>query len=135
MINERPKNFLKWFIQFPGFGKNLIVLGNAAVSKKGDASPIPTEIKIRKMVNGPEVKANASAVPKNGAEHGVDKIVARTPLRKSPFAPSILMEPRVLPPGVMNSYMPKRFKEKRNKNIEMDAINVGLCIWKPQPIA
>ena len=84
--SESPRNFLKWFIHFPGLGKSDIALGKAAVNRKGDASPIPTEKKISKITKGPEVKAKARAVPRNGAEHGVDSIVASTPLRKSPFA-------------------------------------------------
>ena len=77
---------------------------------------------------GPEVKAKASAVPRKGAEQGVDKIVARTPFKKSPFGPSNFIDPRLLPPGVINSYIPKRFRANKKRKIEIEATNVGLCI-------
>ncbi len=55
-----------------------------AVKINGNASPTPIEIKIKKMMLDEEVKAKVSAVPSKGALHGVDSIVAKTPLKKSP---------------------------------------------------
>ena len=70
-------------------------------------------------------RQNANAVPRNGAEQGVAKIVAKTPLKKSPLFPVSFNPARVVPPGVMNSNMPNRLREKINNTVEMTPMNVG----------
>ena len=95
--------------------------------RKGNARPSPINKNVNKIIIGPEVKANARAVPINGAVQGVAKIVANTPFRKSPKFPETLKEPSRDPPGVVNSYRPKRFNEKANKASVMTATNVGDC--------
>ena len=66
----------------------LKLFGKMAVSRNGNASPRPIKKKIRKMVELLVVKAKVRAVPRNGAEHGVERIVVRTPPKKSPTIPS-----------------------------------------------
>ncbi len=51
---------------------------------KGKASPKPIAIKTAIIVMVLAEKAKVSAVPKKGAEQGVDRMVASTPERKSP---------------------------------------------------
>ena len=124
-IRLKPRKLLRVFIQLPGLGKNLIRPGKIPVRRNGNASPIATNVKIRMMIRGPWVKANASAVPKNGAEQGVDKIVASTPFRKSPRLPFVSIEPSSLPPGVLNSKSPNILRLKINNTPDIKSINNG----------
>ena len=77
-------NFLSESIHRPGLGKITKAFGKTAVNKKGVESPSPTKKKIKKIIQLLDVKAKVSAVPRKGAEQGVDRIVARIPLKKSP---------------------------------------------------
>ncbi len=86
---ERPRKYLSFSIQAPGFGRKLISAGKMAVSKKGKASPRPTKLSTRKIMAFEPVKAKVKAEPKKGAEQGVERIVERTPEKKSPVKPSL----------------------------------------------
>ena len=44
--------------------------------------PIPRVANIAIISNGPLVRANPTAVPRNGAEHGVANNVANAPVQK-----------------------------------------------------
>ena len=80
---------------------------------KGKDRPRPIKINIRKILKVEVVKAKASAVPRNGAEQGVERIVVKTPERKSPVKPSLSsVEPSFDPPGVLNSKSPNKFYER-----------------------
>ena len=83
-----PNTFLRLFIQFPGRGRNETKLGKNQVKIKGKARPRPMAMKMRKIEKLLEVKAKVRAVPKKGALQGVERIVARIPLKKSPTNPS-----------------------------------------------
>ena len=112
----------------------LKLLGIIAVRRKGNASPNPMKKKIRKMVDELVVKAKVRAVPRNGAEHGVERIVVRTPPKKSPAIPSsVCALPSLDPPGVKNSKRPKRFRLKIKRINIIAKIKTGDCSWKPQP--
>ena len=99
--------------------------GIKAVNMNGAASPKPTNVNIKKMMIGPCVKAKASAVPKKGAEQGVDNMVARTPFKKSPNFPFVCIEPNLDPPGVENSNNPNIFKLKIKSPVDITIIKIG----------
>ena len=61
-----------------------------------------------------EAKAKARAVPRKGAEQGVERIVAKIPFKKSPKWPDAFISPNDDPPGVLNSNSPKRLRAKIN---------------------
>ena len=110
------------------FGKN-------ASTIYGDDSPSAKAVKIKKPAARDIVDAANSAVPMNGAEHGVATTVAMTPVTKDPRSPDDL----TLPPAAVSdapiSKTPNRLSPKRNRNIAMIATNGGFCIWNPQPAA
>ena len=121
-----PRNFLTCSIQIPGLGRNLIVEGKSPVTMNGKERPKPIIKNMRSIVVLLEVKAKVSAVPRNGAEHGVESMVARTPLKKSPTKPSFISTfPSLDPPGVLNSNRPKRFRAIAKSTITMIATNRG----------
>jgi hypothetical protein len=65
--------------------------------------------KVKKIFSVDEVKAKVRAVPRKGAEQGVERIVVREPEKKSPHGPSLSSaDPSLDPPGVTNSKRPKR---------------------------
>ena len=85
----------------PGRGSNLIMAGKIPVTINGNASPRPMVRKTKNKVAVLLAKAKAKALPKTGALQGVAKIVANTPLAKSPSAPvGSLAPPKTAPPGV-----------------------------------
>ena len=117
---------MSFSIQAPGFGKIDKLLGKKAVNRKGKARPSPINKNIKKIVEVLVVKANVSAVPKNGAEHGVERIVVKTPPKKSPTIPSSVFDPPNFdPPGVTNSKSPKRFRLNIKRISIMDRMNAG----------
>lgn len=94
--------------------------------KNGKAKPRPIKMKIMKMAEVLVVKAKVSAVPRKGAEQGVDRMVVRIPEKKSPLRlSSIGLPPSFVPPGVTNSKSPKRFKLRTKRISIMNKINVG----------
>ena len=127
-ISVRPKNFFKLFIQLPGFGKNETSEGKNPVKINGKDRPKPIDKKIVKIVKLSEVNAKVRAVPRKGAEQGVESIVAKTPPKKSPInGRSVLIWPICLPPGVENSKSPNKFNERIKRTIIMIAIKLGDC--------
>ena len=83
-IRLNPKIFFKCGIQGPGFGKKIIRAGKRVKIKYGVARPIPNAKNTNKISIGPLDNENPTAVPKKGAEHGVDRSVARAPCAKLP---------------------------------------------------
>ena len=75
----RPNRIFKRFIQIPGRGSFNASEGRRATSNQGSAIPMPKPVKIRNNVIQDAPKAKATAVPKNGAEHGVANKVANMP--------------------------------------------------------
>ena len=84
----RPRKYFSFSIHAPGRGRKLMSPGKMPVTKNGKARPSPTKVKTSMIMPVLPVKAKASAVPKNGAEQGVERIVERTPEKKSPTKPS-----------------------------------------------
>ena len=135
-ISERPRKYLSFSIHAPGFGKKRSVVGKKAVRRKGKARPKPIMKNIRKIVKVPAVKAKVKAVPRNGAEQGVERIVVRTPLKKSPTRlSSVFADPSLDPPGVTNSKSPKRLRLRMKRISIMIRMKAGDCSWKPHPIS
>ena len=102
------------------------------------ARPHPTHEKMSKDSNPPFVSATAMAEPKNGAEHGVAKIAANNPDKKSPNNPLVLE--RLLSFVIIlwgNNILraPNILRENKiNKRI-MKLRNVELWNCMPQPIS
>jgi hypothetical protein len=108
-----PRKYFNFSIHAPGLGRMWRDFGKRAVMIKGKDRPRPIKINIRKILKVEVVKAKASAVPRNGAEQGVERIVVKTPERKSPVKPSLSsVEPSFDPPGVLNSKSPNKFNER-----------------------
>ena len=66
---------------------------------------------IARMIVGDCVKAKPSAVPRNGAVHGVASTVAKTPWKNEPrksLRSLVESKPRVMPCGSEISNTPKR---------------------------
>ena len=57
------------------------MLGNKAINNQGNAIPIPKAVKTANNCQALAPKANATAVPKKGAEQGVANKVANIPCR------------------------------------------------------
>ena len=64
------------------FGKKFIKFGEAASRIYGKEKPIPINKKTKKIIKKFCAKAKEIAEPKNGAEHGVASITAKTPDKK-----------------------------------------------------
>src|SRR4029079_13856215 len=71
-------------IQGPGLGKKRSQAGCALKSRYGALMPAATATNIARMIAADWVKANPSAVPRNGAVHGVASTVANTPWKNEP---------------------------------------------------
>ena len=90
IIINIPRKFLTVFIHCPGRGKNIMSLGAAATIKYGLAKPKPINENMIRDFTPPNVRANATAEPKKGAEQGVASNAAKQPLKKSPVKPFLL---------------------------------------------
>ena len=77
-----PKIMRTQTIQAPGRGRQVIIDGNMAKIKNGNARPKPKAKKIKRITDGPCASANPTAVPKNGAEQGVANKVTSAPCKK-----------------------------------------------------
>ena len=75
--------YLNFSIQAPGFGRILSIPGKIIEKRKGLESPIAIKLKMRIISKLDDVRAKVRAVPKKGALQGVERIVARTPEKKS----------------------------------------------------
>src|SRR5690606_25197832 len=118
--------YFNFSIHAPGRGKIPREAGKIAVNRNGKASPKPMKKNIRKMLNTLVVKTNVSAVPRKGAEQGVERMVVKIPEKKSPETPSLIScDPNFAPPGVLNSKRPKRFKLKMKRISIMTKMNAG----------
>src|SRR5205807_7944656 len=99
-------------IHGPGCGRNRSQ-ADCALSRKYDALiPAAIATNIDKITAGDCENAKPSAVPRNGAVHGVARTVANTPWRNEPrsFLRSVVeSNPRVRPCGREISNTPKRF--------------------------
>src|ERR1700704_697349 len=71
-------------IHGPGFGRNRSHAGCALSKKYGALIPAAMATNIARMTGADCVNAKPSAVPRNGAVHGVAKTVANTPWKNEP---------------------------------------------------
>src|ERR1041385_4246384 len=107
-----PMPILKRSIHGPGFGSFFSHAGNQQRTTYGAARPRPTVKKTARMIGVEDANANPSAAPRNGAVQGVARIVARTPLKNAPEAPSreaSPLAPSRARPLIVTSNTPKRF--------------------------
>ena len=107
--------FLKVTNHLPGFGIIDIVFGNNIIRIKGNDKPRPIIKRIEKISKVPPDKAKPTAVPTNGAVHGVANKVKVIPVRKSPIKPSCLNDKICKIFGgkkILNN--PKRLKPKKD---------------------
>ena len=124
----KPRNFFNFSIQAPGRGRKETNFGKIAVIINGRASPIPTKVRVKNILKFDVVKANVKAVPKKGAEQGVDRIVASTPLMKSAMKPFFICTlPSFDPPGVTNSKSPIIFRASIKITAIIMKTNIGDC--------
>ena len=77
-----PRSMRTHIIQAPGRGRQEIIDGNMVNIMNGNAKPKPKAKKIKIISVEPWASAKPTAVPKNGAEHGVAKRVTRAPCKK-----------------------------------------------------
>src|SRR5512145_1086344 len=73
-------------IHTPGRGIICAKAGNAATARYGSASPSPSARNTANISNGPRASAKPTAVPRNGAEHGVASSVASAPVTNAPLS-------------------------------------------------
>src|SRR5215510_13391463 len=102
-------------IHWSGLGKNRSHAGCALKSKYGALIPAAMATNIARMITADCVKAKPSAVPRNGAVHGVAKTVAKTPWKNEPSRSlRSLVESKLLVTDCGNetSNTPKRFSAK-----------------------
>src|SRR6266496_6738205 len=86
-------------IQGPGFGRNRSQAGWALKSRYGALIPAAIATNIARIIAGDCEKAKPSAVPRNGAVHGVARTVANTPWRNEPrlsLRSELVSKPRVI---------------------------------------
>src|ERR1700730_17584433 len=116
-------------IHGPGLGKNRNQAGCAASRKYGALIPAAIATNMARIMAADCVKANPSAVPKNGAVHGVARTVAKTPWKKEPALPALMVEAtisRVANCGSEISKTPKRFRAKTTTITLMKRTKYGL---------
>ena len=81
--NKNPRKNLNLIIHSPGLGMTLIMLGNKIHNRYGIENPIDMKKKILIIIIGDPSIENPTAVPRNGALHGVTKSVEKTPPKNS----------------------------------------------------
>ncbi len=133
----RPSRMRRRPIQRPGLGSQRASRGRAATSSQGRLIPIPKAVKISQSWPSGAASANATAVPRKGAEQGVASRVAKLPCRKWP--------PRPLPPLVARrvlrllgrriSNSPSRLAQNSRVISTIKPIKPALWNWMPQPTA
>jgi hypothetical protein len=82
-ISKPKKPFFSHAIQGPGLGINISSFGCMYTNKYGAERPIDMAKNINTSAQLSVVKAKATATPTNGAEHGVAKMVVKTPCKKA----------------------------------------------------
>ena len=130
-----PRITFRVFIQRPGFGSNKAVLGISATNSHGKLMPTPSIRKISHRECSGAPSAKATAVPRNGAEHGVASSVANTPSQKLPVSPvpPVVASRPVAAEGRNSSNAPNRFSAKIKVTATISPINHGFWNWMPQP--
>ena len=78
--------YFNLIIHGPGFGNSFTIWGNKPANIYGADIPIPMKKKMLIISIYDWVNAAETAVPTNGAEQGVAKIVAKKPLKKSLYS-------------------------------------------------
>ena len=99
-------------IQGPGLGRNRSQAGCALKSRYGALIPAAMAMNIARMIAADCVNAKPSAVPRNGAVHGVASTVANTPWKNEPsrsLRSLVESKLRVTDCGNEISNTPKRF--------------------------
>ena len=91
-VSANPSMCLTSTIQGPGLGKICTNFGNNAKNKYGIEKPRPSVKNIKKMSSVVPAKANPTAVPRKGAEHGVESKVAKTPEKKYSENPDLICD-------------------------------------------
>ena len=100
---------------------------------------MPSARKISRICVGPPASAKPTAVPTNGAEHGVASKVANAPMTKLPISP--LPSPPAWPAklvmvdGSTISKKPQRLQANSATMTATAAMNTGCWNWMPQPTA
>jgi hypothetical protein len=104
-----------------------------SLNAKGKARPKPMKMKITPVSHQGvfTAKANAAALPKNGAEQGVAIMEAMTPLANESQRPPV-SSPR-LKPGTTNSKTPSPLSPITTMSTVSPAIIAGLVNCMPQP--
>ena len=125
-------------IQGPGRGRKATSDGRAATRSQGAARPSPSARKIPKRSAIPPDSAAATAVPTNGAEQGVARIVASMPARKSPRYDTACGSPAMpasawAKRGTGMTTRSRRLTAKNPSITIMTARNSGFWNWTPQP--
>ena len=127
--NKIPRKNLNFIIHSPGLGITLIILGNKIHTIYGIAKPNDIEKKILIIITGEANIENPTAVPRNGALHGVAKSVEKTPLKNSPSFRLFVIKLLILlltDRGNNNSKYPKRFKVNK---IIMNVIKIKKVLF------
>src|SRR4029450_7933247 len=110
--SRKALNLFTWSLQGPGLGKKRSHAGCALKSKYGALIPAAMAMNIARMIAGDCVNAKPSAVPRNGAVHGVASTVANTPWKNEPsrsLRSLVESKLRVTDCGNEISKTPKRF--------------------------
>src|SRR6202140_648146 len=77
--SRNPMSCFTRSIQSPGFGRSRSQAGWAESKRYGELIPAAIATNITRIIQPDCVKAKPSAVPRNGAVHGVASTVAKTP--------------------------------------------------------
>src|SRR5215475_2839883 len=108
-------NCFRCNIQGPGLGRKRSHAGWTLKSRYGALIPTAMAMNIARMIAGDCVNAKPSAVPRNGAVHGVANTVANTPWKNEPrrsLRSLVDSKLRVTDCGNETSNTPKRFSAK-----------------------
>ncbi|SSW85541.1 Uncharacterised protein [Klebsiella pneumoniae] len=122
-----PRMTLSVFIQRPGFGSSMAAFGTRATNSHGRLMPTPSIRKISHRACSGAPRAKATAVPRNGAEHGVASSVANIPSQKLPpipDPPAVASRPAAAE-GSSISNAPNRFSANRKVTATIRPINHG----------
>ena len=96
------------------------MFGNKIKQKYGIENPIEMNRKIRKIFSLEAIMEKPTAVPRNGALHGVANKVAKSPVKKLPRYPFFFIElskELLNLAGSNNSKKPSKFILNKNKRV------------------